>query len=116
MLIDGLQPSCASLQVEVETTSGNYQQVTGSVIHRPANATNLTMRCRCTDGNETPHWAPPSHLTPSPCNNQSDHGVCFEKQTKWLQIRFSIVKKIHEGHYSCYSFHSAFKFIFLVYG
>lgn len=119
ILTDGqVQPSCTSLQVEVETTSGNYQQVISDVIRRPVNATNLTMRCWCTNGSQIPlSWSPPSALTVFLCNNQND-GICIENQTKWEQIKFSTVKKEYEGKYGCYVDHSTLtlSFEFLVYG
>ena len=100
----------------METTSGNYEHVTGSTIYRPINATNLTMRCQCTDGNEIPHWALPGFLRPSPCKNQTD-GVCFEKKSKWSQITFLTVKKVYEAYYVCFSGRVLDKFFkFLVYG
>ena len=117
-LIDGQTSSCTSLRIEVETTSGDYEHViTGSSIYRPINATNLTMRCRCTDGNGVPHWALPGFIRPSPCNNQTSDEVCFEEQSKWHQIRFLTVQKVYEAFYICFIGHVLEKsFNFLVYG
>lgn len=92
---------CTDIELQVETLGKSYQSITdNATIYRPVNATDLIMRCRCTNGNEIPIWLLPITSGFFACNNQST-GICTTNQTEWQQIKLPLVKKRYAGYYNC---------------